>query len=668
MRRIKFYLFLLWFMALFFLWAKRYPVPLHSGLSVLKSLACLGLLLGAMLALGRGLLRRLNVFFGSLIEEACFSLGLGALALSSAFFVLGHFAAAFSWVAWIVLGACWLAGFEHVEHFFSEFRHSLRAKHPLEGSSTELLTLLAAAFSLLAVLGLCLAPVTFYDALVYHLATPLRTAALGVSRPQPGNLFSWLPGGMEPLWTLCQLLDGGEGSTRLAQLFNFSLFAATALSVMDAGARFLPVTRLWLPAALFLTQPLAALAFGSFSPDGAAGFFTFLSLYAFLNALRERNQLRSGGWLKLAALLAGFAVAVKPVALIHAVLLLLGLSARAVRDADERRPGLLLACLGLFVLPLAPWLLRNFLLTSNPVYPFAFDWLGLKSASSVYFEHLESFNSGLASAWRLPWDVTFESASFGGNGHLSFLFLALLPAAFFISFSRELRWLCAYLVASFLLWAFGPQVLRYALPILPGLCLFAAYGLSEIEVWAASRSWGLALRLLVIATLFLSASQVFLLTLKFFDPFSAALGLERPEDYLARQGVSSARAALWLKSRGGFNQGLVLLGDSRTAYLGPRTLASTVFEPHPFKSWLAQSASGQDLDARLAQKGYDFVMINKREWDRVGQGAGPHYDYFSSSKKEALFMNWLQSHAADKGRVYNSDGVLLFSTRSSPKP
>ena len=666
MRRLKFYLFFSWLLLLFAYGAVRYPVPMHSGLKILKSLAWLLILLGAMLALGRDLLLRFGVFMGSLCEEACFSLGLGALALSSIFFVFGYFGAAYDWVAWISLGACWLAGFGNVEHFFTELRHSLRSKHPWEGSSTEMLTVLACALSLLVVLALCLAPVTFYDALVYHLALPQRAAALGIGRPMEGNLYSWLPGGAESLWTLCLLLDSGGETPRLAALLNFSFCVATALAVMDAGARFVPRARLWLPAALFLTQPLAVLSFGVFSADGIACFFTFLSLYAFLNTLSERNQSLRGGWLMLAALLAGFGVAVKPVALIHATVLLMLTGVRALREPDERRPGLLLACAGLFILPLLPWLLRNFLLNGNPVYPFGFALLGLKPASTIYLEHVAGFGSGIA-AWRLPWAATFESAQFGGDGNLSFIFLALLPAAFFVRFSRELRWLSAYLVASFLLWAMGPRVLRYALPALPGLCLFAAYCLSEIEEWAVSRSWGLALRMTVVATLFLGAGQTLCIAAKDFSPFQVALGLESEQDYLSRRDVNTARAAEWLKEHSAWDRGLVLLGDSRTAYLPPQILASTVFEAHPFKAWLDASATPQDLDASLAQKGYDFVLVNRREWSRIQESPGAHYDYFSSPPKEALFMDWLNAHLADKAQVYDSEGLLVFPVQPNPK-
>jgi hypothetical protein len=671
MRRLKFYLFILWFLALFAYAAQRYPVPMKGGLELLKSLATLALLLGAWLALGRSLLKRFKIYWSSLTEEACFSLGLGSLAFSSFFFILGSFSAAYAWLVWLALGACWLICWDEVEHFSVELRHALRSKHPWEGSSTEVLTLLAASASLACALALCMVPVTFYDALVYHLALPLRAAATASSLPQPGNLYSWLPGGAQPLWTACLLLSGGLGSDavpHLAALLNFSFGIATTLAVLDAAARFSPKGRLWLAPALFLTQPLAVFSYGVFCADGIAAFLSFLSLYAFLNTLSQRNQNLRGSWLRLGALLAGFAVAVKPVALVPGSALFLLLILRAIQDPEERRPGLLLSCLGLFLLPLLPWACRNFFLIGNPVYPFGLELLGLKSASSIYMDHLGSYGSGLP-LWRLPWDATFESAKFGGDGHLSFLFLALLPAAFFIRYFKEQRWLAAYLGLNILLWALGPRVLRYALPAVPGLCLFAAYALGEIEEWAASKTWSMGLRLGIIASLFLGAGQSIVIGTMNFHPWAAALGLEAPQDYLLSCGVNTSRAAAWLQAKAAQGlqpKGLILLGDSRSAGLPAQTLASTVFEAHPFKAWIEASSSPEDLDARLAQKGYDFVLVNQKEWNRIGLGPGPHYDYFSPDK-EALFMQWLEAHRSQKSQVFEGDGVLLFPLNTSPE-
>jgi hypothetical protein len=660
MRRVRFTLFSAWLVLLALLALRSYPVPLNGGLELLRSLAALGLLLGGLLATGRALLLRFKIFPASLSQEALLSFALGAGLMSTLVFLAGHFALLSQPLAWALVAGFWIAGFRHLEHFFTELQHSLRSKHPWEGSSVEMLSLVAAGLSAAVLLLLCLAPVSFYDALVYHLALPERAAALGYSAPVQGNLFSWLPGGAERLWTLCILLDGRGGASQMPGLLNFSFCLATALAVTDTGARFLPKPQLWLPAALFLTQPLLALSYGAFGADGIAAFFSFLSLAAFLNSLGERNLAFRSSWLRLAALLAGLAVAVKPVALIHAATLLILFAFKALSDEDERRPSLLASLAGLFMLPLLPWLIRNFIATGNPLMPFGLSVFGVeifKPASSLYLDHLRGYGAEIH-AWWLPWVLTFgaKGAAFGGGGHLSFLFLAILPAALALGLVREMRWLAAYLLFSFILWTLGPQVLRYAIPCLPGLMILAAACLAEAELWARSKSLSLALRLFVVAALFLGAAQVLLICSASMDPFRVSLGLESREDYLLARGFNTVRAALWLREHAPKAR-LLVLGDSRSEGLPPEASACTVFEENPFKDWLAQAKSPQDLDAILTQKGYDFALINQAEMARVNNGAGPHYDYFSSPAAEAMFGRWLQSHA---GKGYSGEGVELF--------
>lgn len=658
MRRVRFTLFSLWLLLLAAISLRSYPVPLHGGFELLRSLAVLMLLLGGLVAAGRSLLLRFGVYTASLSQEALFSLALGAGLMSALVFLLGHFGWLSAPAAWALLAAFWVPSFGHLEHFLGEFRQSLKSKHPWEGSSTEMLSLMAMGASLGVLLLLCLAPVSFYDALVYHLALPSRAASLGYSAPQEGNLYSWLPGGAERLWTLCLLLDGpGE---RLASLLNFSFLLATALAVTDFGARFLPRHQLWLPAALLCTQPLIALSFGVFGSDGIAAFFCFLSLSAFVSMLSERNQHFRASWLRLAALLAGFAVAVKPVALIHAAVLLLLFAAKALNDEDERRPGLLASLAGLFVLPLLPWLLRNLTATGNPFMPFGLSLFGVeffKPASSLYIEHLKGYGEAIQ-AWKLPWELSFNAkgGNFGGGGHLSFLFLGIVPVAFMVGLARELRWMALYLLLSFLLWALGPRVLRYAIPALPALMILTAACLAEAELWARSRGLSLGLRLFTVGALFLGAAHVLVITAQDYDPFRVALGLQGRTEYLLARRLNTARAAEWLKDRAPAASVLVL-GDSRSAGLPPRALACTVFEAHPFKAWLDAARSPQDLDAILRQKGYDFALVNLGEMARIESGAGPHYDYFSAPPKAGLFSRWLQGHS---GKGYQGEGVELF--------
>jgi hypothetical protein len=646
-RRLKFFVLFAWTLALLACTWWRYPVPVRGFWDCARAMGSAGALLVASLLLGRALLRRFRLYHGSLVEEAGFSLGLGLVAFSLLGAALGALGVLYGWLAW---GAVILAGigcFGHAEALFDALRRSLRSKHPWEGSSTEVATVLCLALAGLAVTALAFAPPKFFDAMVYHLADAQRAALSGRIAPQPDVLFSWIPSLPGPLWGLALVLDGSPAVSALAPaLLNLALCVALGLMLMDASSRLLNERRIWLAPALALTQPLLILSFGVFSPDAWCAFYAFLSLDAFLLALGDPVRRSQSAWLLLSAVLAGAAAASKPVALIHGVALLLMVGTLAWREASWRRPGLLLAGLGLFLLPLLPWLAQGALLKGQPFYPFPVHVLGWSLGAggpAAYFEHLKAFGGGGWWAWvRLPWAAFFDVNSLGGDGHPGFLLLALAPAVLVWRLDRPLRWILYYLALGCLVWTLGPHVLRYTLCLLPAACLLATYGILEAETWAFSKTWSHCWRGLVLIGLFSGALQTLSIVEQGFDPWAVALGVEAPEDYLARMGLPQAKVARWIRDHQGAQAGILVLGDERTAYLPARCLAASVFESHPLAAWVGQARSPQEVGAIARAKGYDFVYFNGGEWSRLRRsGSAPIYWPQGDVAAQARFMAWL---------------------------
>ena len=647
MRRLKFFVLFAWTCALLALTWERYPVPVHGAWDWARAALSATALLAAALMLGRAVLRRFRLYHGSLVEEAGFSLALGMAVFSLLGAALGALGVLYGWLAWSLVVLVAIGFWGHGEELFDALGHSLRSKHPWEGSSTEIATVLCLAVAALAVAAVAFAPPRFFDALVYHLAEAQRAAQSGVIAPQPNVLFTWLPSLAGPLWSLVLALDGAPVVSALAPaMLNLAVGAVLGLMLMDTSARLFNDRRIWLAPALALTQPLLILSFGVFSPDGWAAFYAFLSLDAFLLALGDPVRRSQSSWLLLSAALAGAAAASKPVALIHGAALLLMVATLAWRESSWRRPGLLLAGAGLFLLPLLPWLLQGAILKGQPFYPFPVHLMGWSLGSGgppSYFQHLRTFGGSGWWDWiRLPWAAFFDVNSLGGDGNPGFLLLALAPAVLVWRLDRPLRWILYYLAAGCLVWALGPHVLRYAVCLLPAAALLAAYGILEAETWARSKTWSQVWRGLVLLGLFSGAVQTLLIVEKDFDPLSAALGLEAPEDYLARVGVPQAKVAQWIRDREGNSAGVLVLGDERTAYLPPRCLAASVFETHPLAQWVGQAHSPQEVGAIARAKGYDFVYFNGGEWARLEQsGPSPIYWPEGDAAAQARFFAWL---------------------------
>jgi hypothetical protein len=649
MRRLKFLILFALSSALLAFSAWRFPVPLRGAGPVARALLADGVLLLAALAWGRSWLLRWRLFHASLSEEALFSVALGLIALSLLGSVLGALGGLYGWVLWLLLGLLFLTQWEHLEYFWQTLQRNLKTTHPWDGSTTEVLTLVAGVLGLLALAGLCLAPVTFYDALNYHLASMQRAIQVGRDLPQADNLFTWFPNIALPLWEWTALLSGNPFNSTLAPAFlNGILALILGLTLVETSSRWLSERKIWLAPALAWTQPLLLLSFGCFSPDPWMAWLAFLSLFAFLNAQEELDLGRQGAWLAVSTLLAGAACAAKPVAALHVAALLLLFAGQAWKRPAWRRWNWLLPALALLVLPLLPWFLRGLFLRSNPIYPFGLSLGGhelLAGGPSAYFKHIESFG---AAWWQLPWSSFFEPMRLGGGGHLSWTLLALLPAAFAWRYSPAQRSLALYVGFSAILWCGGPHVLRYGLFAVPAACLLAAHGVLEVEAWAASKGWTYAWRVLVLLGLFLGAGQTLLIATKDFQPWNVALGLQDPMDYLAERGIPQAETAAWMRSKQGPRARVLVLGDARTAYLPAEALAASPFDEHPFKAWAAKAVSAQDLSAIVRRKGYDFVLFSRAEWSRVEDSARPFYASRGDTVTAQRVSTWLASLAADE--------------------
>lgn len=219
-------------------------------------------------------------------------------------------------------------------------------------------------FTLIVVFLLALAPPTAWDSLVYHLTGPkLYIEAGGLNHdldlpylgfPQAGSmLFLW-----------GQMLAGPE----LAQLFHLT-FAILTLMLMSHLVKEIAPRSGWLSVALILGVPTAAML-ASWAYVEWITMFAALASFILIRAKESqvpeggRNLLR--GYKVLA--LAGFFAAMAFNAKYTAVGVLLGLVVVVLFERRSWR-GLVvfIAALAVSVLP---YLLKNLVLTGNPVYPF----------------------------------------------------------------------------------------------------------------------------------------------------------------------------------------------------------------------------------------------------------------------------------------------------------
>jgi hypothetical protein len=240
------------------------------------------------------------------------------------------------------------------QHFSADLRQmaSVRLSRPV---------LIFLLLSLTLALLSALTPPTAWDALVYHLTVPQRALLAGRLLPSgdivPQENFPLL---MSSLYLLAMLVRGDVAAQCLHFIYGlmtFGLIALTAHQFYSRGAVPIALT-------IALSMPMLLLLASWPYNDVALAFYTLAALFAYMRWLEERSH----GYLVLAGLMAGFALGLK----YTSFLLPLGILAFLLHDARQSRLRLsaifALACAA----AAAPWYLKNWLFTGNPVYPFLF--------------------------------------------------------------------------------------------------------------------------------------------------------------------------------------------------------------------------------------------------------------------------------------------------------
>lgn len=204
-----------------------------------------------------------------------------------------------------------------------------------------------------------------YDVLEYHLAAPKEFWQAGRIAYLPHNLYANFPFGVEMLYLLCMVLRGDAvGAATVAQTLNAFLGALAVAAVWLAGREFSSRAG-WVAAVAAGSCPMMVYLSGLAYVENCLILFTTLGLASALRALRDGH--RPGRWWLVSGVCAGLACGCKYTA-IPCVAMPLWLAAWFGKA--ERGKRVVAFTLGIST-AFAPWMIKNIVLTGNPVFPLA---------------------------------------------------------------------------------------------------------------------------------------------------------------------------------------------------------------------------------------------------------------------------------------------------------
>jgi len=475
-----------------------------------------------------------------------------------------------------------------------------------------------------------------WDSLSYHLANPKVFLQGGRIVFLPTDHHSNFPFMMQMLFMVGLLFQGYA----LANLFHFVTGALCVAAVVAIGRRHFTPTAGLIGALIVATTPLVIWESSTAYVDMGFALYVLLAAAAAL----EFRVGRDGRWLALCGVLMGFALSVKTLALIPFVLLALLLLAERHR---LKAVGLYLACA---VVVGCPFYVKSWILTGNPVYPFAYSVFGGRywdaRLAATYASEQRGFGlngrpvkveedlgniprryepPGLVDRVRNLLVAPFALVAYprlfynyndvGFASQLGFLFLALPPLLFLAGGvppsyppacggrkGGEARWFAALVLLWFVVWSQSMQYVRYLLPLLPLLALIGGEGACRLMERGRAFRWPVGAAIVL----------QFGLTLSFFLPqlpeqFRRAFNPAAREEYLIRS-VNIYASQQWLNRNTPRDAGVVLFEETRGFYLDRPYLWGNA--PHSLYIPYDRFRDGREMADWFLARGYRYALVN----------------------------------------------------------
>ena len=497
-------------------------------------------------------------------------------------------------------------------------------------------SLILAWFSVIgSILLMASVPPVSRDALTHHLAVPKLWVEAGGMRELPDIAFSYYPQLIDLLYVFPIL----AGHDTWAKYLHFAFALATAVIV------FLFIRRrlgsLWgsVGALMFITVPLIVKLSVTAYVDLGLLFFTTASLFSTLIWLEKPDRSR---WLVLAGLCAGLALSTKYNAIVSIVALGLLLAYFRARQLGQESGGMSklakdVAIFGfLALLVFSPWLIRNYALTGNPVYPLhqsSFDHREQKSKVQKASEQEQLgplltrkvvHGESLPYILMIPLRIFFEGKDddpkyFDGRLNPLLLGFPLLLVFFRRNIpavsTREIHFFTLFVILVVLYTFFTANMrVRYVVNIVPPMVVLSIYGLHAL--WSAweqrkKRGWNYSLAGMLMAALlaayFVPNVRYMAELYKNIDPMPYLEGRVDRNGYITRHLGEYPLVRLLNQHKERVGRVLALYLGDRRYYFGVDVVMDNDF----FWDLAKRSRNGAEFRTKLMENGITHILVRR---------------------------------------------------------
>jgi hypothetical protein len=470
----------------------------------------------------------------------------------------------------------------------------------------------------LITLGICmllcvilvLTPEIGKDALIYRIGVPKLFLEHHGIYFIPGNIFASYPFFNEMLYTWGLSLGGGI----LPKGTHFAIAVFILFTMWKFGRRYVQKNNFeLLPLLIFFTIPSVFQNAHVAYCDLTLAFYTFVAIYAYLNWYNTQENL----WIILCGVFSGIAMSTKYAGLYLPISGCFGVlwGCRQKKISNSKAVRLLFQYVLFTLITGAPFYLKNWIMTGNPLYPLFYEIFAGRGWSAEQAGYYDTFirNLGmgrdLVDYLLLPWNLSFYAKINNPifDGLIGPVFILVLPFAIGMrKVAIEMKIVWVYCILAFCFWASSAQQIRYLIPLFPFLAIMVSL---TISYYRNNKKIFTLLSIFIIVGLVFNGYHI-LRDFKRIRPLGVFTGHENKDAFLTRI-IPSYEIIRHVNTQLPEKSYVFTIYMKNLTYLFDRPFYSdSMFESYTIETILNNSKTPEDVRLALKKKGFTHILYD----------------------------------------------------------
>ena len=399
-----------------------------------------------------------------------------------------------------------------------------------------------------------------------------------------------------------------------AKGIHFAIALLILFSMWKFGKRYFPDNRFTpLSLLLFFTIPSVFQNAHMAYCDLILAFYAFVAAYAFINWFNTKETL----WIILCGVFSGIAMAIKFGGLYLPLSGCVGIlwGCRQHRIPNKKAVGLFSLYVLFTFITGAPFYLKNWVMTGNPLYPLFYQFFGGRGWSADQAGYYDLFIRELGMGRKLidylllPWNLSFrarmDSPVF--DGVIGPVFILVLPFA--IGMRRiavEMKIVWVYCLMAFVFWASSAQQIRYLILLFPFLSIMVSLTFSY---FINNRIISTLLFIFIASALSFNGYYI-VQDFRKIRPLSVLTGQEDKNTFLTRM-IPSYAILNYVNTKLPEKSYVFTIYMKNLAYLFNRPFYSdSMFESYTIETILNNSKTPGDVRLAFKRKGFTHILYD----------------------------------------------------------